>query len=231
MRIVRTITLLTLMVGAGVPDVVEAHGVAERDARLLESIDGVAVGPLLYLGAKHMVTGYDHLLFLAGVVFYLYRLRHIVLYVSLFTAGHSVTLLAGALGGLRVDPFLIDAAIGLSVVYKAFENMGGFRRLLGWQPDSRAAVLIFGLFHGLGLATKLQDLTLSSRGLVGNILSFNVGVEIGQMLALTVVLLGLTFWRRSASYTRHAFAANAVLMSGGFLLAGYQLAGYLLVSR
>jgi hypothetical protein len=231
MRILLTSVILAMLACVVAPDVAEAHGVAERDARLLESIDGLAIGPLLYLGAKHMVTGYDHLLFLAGVVFYLYRLRHIVLYVSLFTIGHSTTLLAGALGGVRVDPFLVDAVIGLSVVYKAFENMGGFTRVLGWQPDSRAAVLIFGLFHGLGLATKLQDLTLSPNGLVGNIISFNVGVEIGQMLALTLVLLALTFWRRSESYTRYAFAANAALMSGGFLLAGYQIAGFLLVSR
>jgi hypothetical protein len=230
MRIL-TACALALLIVAGVTGVAEAHGVAERDARLLESIDGLAVGPLLYLGAKHMVTGYDHLLFLAGVVFYLFRLRHIVLYVSLFTIGHSTTLLAGALGGLRVDPFLVDAVIGLSVVYKAFENMGGFRRFIGWQPDSRAAVLVFGLCHGLGLATKLQDLTLSSNGLVGNIISFNVGVEIGQILALVGVLLALTFWRRHASYTRHAFVANAALMGGGFLLAGYHLAGYVLVSR
>jgi hypothetical protein len=231
MRILLTCVILAMLACVVAPDAAEAHGVAERDAQLLESIDGLAIGPLLYLGAKHMVTGYDHLLFLAGVVFYLYRLRHIVLYVSLFTIGHSITLLAGALGGVRVDPFLVDAVIGLSVVYKAFENMGGFTRMLGRQPDSRAAVLIFGLFHGLGLATKLQDLTLSPNGLVGNIISFNVGVEIGQMLALTLVLLALTFWRRSESYTRYAFAANAVLMSGGFLLAGYQIAGFLLVPR
>jgi hypothetical protein len=164
-------------------------------------------------------------------VFYLYRLRHVVLYVSLFTVGHSVTLLAGAIGGLRVDPFLVDAVIGLSVVYKAFENMGGFARLAWWQPDPRAAVLGFGLFHGLGLATKLQDLTLSSNGLVGNIISFNFGVEIGQMVALVIVLLVLTFWRRRDSYVRHAFAANAVLMCGGFMLAGYQLTGFILAAR
>lgn len=223
--------LLVLLVVAGWCSVAEAHGVAERDARLLESIDGVAVGPLLYLGAKHMVTGYDHLLFLAGVVFYLHRLRHIVLYVSLFTVGHSVTLLAGAMGGIRIDPFLIDALIGLSVVYKAFENMGGFVRLLGWQPDSRAAVFGFGLCHGLGLATRLQDLTLSSRGLVGNIISFNVGVEVGQMLALTAVLLLLTLWRRSSSFATHAFTANAVLMCGGFVLAASQLTGFFLTLR
>jgi hypothetical protein len=174
-----------------------------------------------------MVTGYDHLLFLAGVVFFLYRLRHILLYVSLFTAGHSATLLAGALGGIHVNAYLIDAVIGLSVVYKAFENMGGFRRL-GWQPDTRAAVLIFGLFHGFGLATKLQDLTLSPNGLVTNIVSFNVGVEIGQALALVLVMLGLVTWRQRASFTRDAFLANAAIMTGGFVLMGYQLTGYFL---
>jgi hypothetical protein len=202
-----------------------AHGVAPRDARLLESIDGVAVGPLMYLGAKHMVTGYDHLLFLAGVVFFLYRVRHILIYVSLFTLGHSVTLLAGAIGGLRADPFLIDAIIGLSVVYKGVENIGGFRRL-GVTPNPQAAVLVFGLFHGLGLATKLQDLALSPNGLVPNIISFNVGVEVGQALALTLVLAVPLFWRTRDSYERHAFAANTVLMAGGFLLMGYHLAGY-----
>jgi hypothetical protein len=206
--------------------VVHGHGVAERDARLLESMDGPAVAPLMYLGAKHMVTGYDHLLFLAGVVFFLYRPRHILLYVTLFTLGHSVTLLGGALWGVRANPYLIDAVIGLSVVYKGFENVGGFRRLFGRQPDPRVAVLVFGLFHGLGLATKLQDLALSPNGLVTNIVSFNVGVEIGQVLALSVVLIGLVWWRRQGGYARHAFAANAALMSGGFALMGFQIAGF-----
>ena len=206
--------------------VANAHGVTSRDARFLESITGAAVVPLLYLGAKHMVTGYDHLLFLAGVVFFLYKPRHILLYVTLFTAGHSLTLLLGALGGLRANPYLIDAIIGLSIVYKGFENIGGFTRLGRWAPDSRIAVLVFGLFHGLGLATKLQDLRLSRNGLVVNILSFNAGVEVGQMLALSVVLIALLWWRRHGSYTRHAFAANTILMAGGFTLMGYQLAGF-----
>ena len=204
-----------------------AHGVSLEDARLLESIDGVAIVPLMYLGAKHMVTGYDHLLFLAGVVFFLHRIQHILLYVSLFTVGHSVTLLAGAIGGLRADPYLIDAVIGLSVVYKAFENMGGFRRL-GVQLDPRAAVLVFGLFHGLGLATKLQDLALSPNGLVANIVSFNLGVEIGQALALTMVITALMLWRTRDGFARHAFAANTALMAGGFALMGYQLTGFLI---
>lgn len=210
------------------PPVASAHGVSSRDGEFLQSLTGSAVLPLMYLGAKHMVTGYDHLLFLVGVIFFLYRLKDIFLYVSLFTVGHSLTLLAGAIGGLRVNPFLVDAIIGLSIVYKGFENVGGFQRLLGFQPNTRAAVLIFGLFHGLGLATKLQEFQLSKNGLVTNIVSFNVGVEIGQFLALTAVLIALSYWRTRPGYLRHAFFTNTVLMTGGFVLAGYQLAGYFL---
>ena len=198
------------------------HGLATKDAQFVQSLDGAAVAPLLYLGAKHMVTGHDHLLFLTGVIFFLYKLKDILLYVSLFTLGHSITLLAGALGGIHVNPYLIDAVIGLSVVYKGIENMGGFRR------NIRAAVFIFGLFHGFGLATKLQQFTLSTSGLVTNILSFNIGVEIGQVLALTAVLIALTYWRRHDAYLRHAYLANAALVTAGFVLTGYQLAGYVL---
>jgi hypothetical protein len=223
--------ILFALVVLALPEAAAAHGVSTSDAAFVQKITGAAIGPFLYLGAKHMVTGYDHLMFLVGVIFFLYRLKDVLLYVSLFTLGHSLTLLAGVLANIPANAYIVDAIIGLSVVYKAFENMGGFRRFIGWQPDSRAAVLVFGLCHGLGLATKLQDLTLSSHGLVGNIISFNVGVEIGQILALVGVLLALTFWRRHASYTRHAFVANAALMGGGFLLAGYHLAGYVLVSR
>lgn len=206
----------------------DAHNVSSKDALFLLSLNGPAIIPLMYLGAKHMVTGYDHLLFLVGVIFFLYRLKDILLYVSLFTLGHSVTLLCGALGGIRVDPYLIDMIIGLSIVYKGFENIGGFRRLFGRQPDPRAAVMIFGLFHGFGLATKLQQFELSRNGLVQNIVSFNVGVEIGQLLALTAVLIGLTYWRSRPGYLTHAHATNAALMTAGFVLAGYQLAGFLL---
>ncbi len=205
-----------------------AHGVSGRDALFLQSVQGAAIGPLMYLGAKHMVTGYDHLLFLVGVIFFLYRLRDIVQYVSLFTIGHSVTLLAGVLGGFRANPYIVDAIIGFSVVYKAFENMGGFRQLFGITPNSRIAVLVFGLFHGFGLATKLQEFSLSPNGLVANIVGFNVGVEIGQGLALTGVLIVLTWWRARPGFLRHAYATNAVLMTGGFVLVGYQLSGYFL---
>ena len=205
-----------------------AHGVSSKDALFLLSLNGPAIIPLMYLGAKHMVTGYDHLLFLVGVIFFLYRLKDILLYVSLFTVGHSITLLGGALGGIRADPYLIDAIIGLSIVYKGFENIGGFRRLLGFQPDTRVAVLVFGLFHGFGLATKLQQFQLSPNGLVENIVSFNIGIEIGQLLALTAVLIALTYWRSRPGYLRHAYVTNAALMTAGFVFAGYQLAGLLI---
>jgi hypothetical protein len=220
--------LVALAVILACASAAEAHGVSGKDAVFLEGLRGRAIGPLLYLGAKHMVTGYDHLLCLVGVIFFLYRLRDVIQYVSLFTIGHSVTLLAGVLGGIRANPYLIDAIIGFSVVYKAFENMDGFRRYLGFVPDTRAAVLVFGLFHGFGLATKLQEFSLAPQGLVANIVSFNVGVEIGQGLALTAILIGLTYWRTRAGFLRHAFATNACVMACGFLLVGYQLSGYML---
>jgi HupE / UreJ protein len=205
-----------------------AHGIARGDARFLQTLDGAAIAPLMYLGAKHMVTGYDHLLFLIGVIFFLYRLRDVVQYVSLFTLGHSVTLLAGVLGGIHANAYIVDAIIGLSVVYKAFDNIDGFKRLLGFQPNTRAAVLLFGLFHGFGLATKLQDFALPANGLVTNIVSFNVGVEIGQGLALMAILIALTAWRRSPGFSQHALVTNSALMTGGFLLTGYQMCGYFL---
>ncbi len=229
---VRPGIVCALIVGAVLlwPDTLAAHGVARGDARFLQSLQGAAIAPLMYLGAKHMITGYDHLLFLVGVIFFLYRPRDVVQYVTLFTLGHSVTLLAGVLLGVHANAYLVDAVIGYSVVYKAFDNMDGFKRFLGYQPDARIAVLAFGLFHGFGLATKLQDFSLPQRGLVTNIVSFNVGVEIGQVLALTAVLLALTYWRTRPGFARHAFATNTALMTGGFLLIGRQLAGYFLTA-
>ncbi|WP_229721769.1 HupE/UreJ family protein [Marinobacterium nitratireducens] len=204
-----------------------AHGVAEGDALFIEQASGTQLLPFIYLGAKHMVTGYDHLLFLLGVIFFLYRMREVGVYVTLFAVGHSLTLLYGVLSGTHLNPYIVDAIIGLSVVYKALDNLGAFRRWFGFQPDTRAAVLIFGFFHGFGLATKLQDFTLSEDGLVANILAFNVGVEIGQLLALGAILIAMNAWRRTEGFPRHAFAANLVLMSAGFMLIGYQLTGYL----
>ncbi|MFY7871187.1 MAG: HupE/UreJ family protein [Limnohabitans sp.] len=205
-----------------------AHGVTGTDQAFLEQNVGRQLILFIYLGAKHMVTGYDHLLFLFGVVFFLHRLREVGLYVTLFALGHSSTLLLGVLGGVHVNPWLVDAIIGLSVVYKALDNLGAFKRWFGVQPDTRAAVLIFGFFHGLGLAAKLQDFKLSPEGLVANILAFNLGVELGQLLALSAILLLMAYWRRIAAFRRQSFAANTLLMSAGFVLIGYQLTGYFL---
>jgi HupE / UreJ protein len=230
MTVRRFATFAVVLIAAAVilPALASAHGVSKGDAKFMQANQGAAIGPYLYLGAKHMVTGYDHLLFLVGVIFFLYRLKDIFLYVSLFTLGHSITLLTGVLGGIHANSYLIDAIIGLSVVYKAFDNMDGFKRFLGFQPNTRLAVLIFGLFHGFGLATKLQEFTLAKAGLVANIVSFNVGVEIGQALALTAVLIGLSYWRTHSGFLRHALLTNTGLMTGGFVLIGYQLTGYFL---
>ncbi len=209
-------------------EIASAHGVSRRDAAFVRGVHGPAVAAFGYLGAKHMVTGYDHVLFLVGVIFFLHRLRDVVMYVSLFTIGHSITLLGGVLGDVRANAYLIDAIIGLSVVYKGFENVGGFQTVFGVRPDARIAVLVFGLFHGFGLATKLQELSLPAQGLVANLVSFNLGVELGQGIALTGVLIVLAYWRSRAGFARHAFAANTLLMTGGFILMGYQLAGYAL---
>jgi hypothetical protein len=225
-RATLTVIACAAMLLGAFSGVVSAHGVSGKDAVFLQGLDGRAIVPLMYLGAKHMVTGYDHLLFLVGVIFFLYKVKDVVLYVSLFTIGHSLTLLLGVLGGIHANPYLIDSVIGFSVAYKAFENMDGFRRFFGVQPNTRIAVLIFGLFHGFGLATKLQEFELSPNGLVANIVSFNVGVELGQGLALTFILIALSYWRTRSGFLHHAFATNAIVMACGFLLVGYQLSGY-----
>ncbi|MDB5460991.1 MAG: HupE/UreJ family protein [Caulobacteraceae bacterium] len=203
-----------------------AHNISGKDAAFVASSAGAHIGPFLYLGAKHMVTGYDHLLFILGVVFFLYRLTHVALYVTMFSLGHSITLLAGVLTGVHVNPYLIDAIIGLSVVYKAFDNLDGFRTLFGAAPDTRLVVLVFGLFHGMGLATKLQELHLSHRGLLTNLISFNVGVEIGQLIALSLMLGLMLLWRRATAFPQQAVAANVLILTAGFLLMQYQLAGF-----
>lgn len=203
-----------------------AHGVAQGDKGYIQEVAGVHLVPFAYLGAKHMATGYDHLLFLFGVIFFLYRLKDVSVYVSLFAIGHSSTMLLGVYFGWNVSAYLIDAIIGLSVVYKGLDNLGAFQRWLGRQPNTKAAVLVFGFFHGLGLATKILEYELDSSGLVPNLLSFNVGVEIGQLVALATILIAMGYWRRSESFYRHAYGANVLLMAAGFVLVGYQLTGY-----
>jgi hypothetical protein len=203
-----------------------AHGVAEGDKGYIKEISGVNILPFIYLGAKHMFTGYDHILFLLGVIFFLYKLKDIGIYVSLFAIGHSTTMLLGVLTGFSINGYLIDAIIGLSVVYKALDNLGAFQRWFGFQPNTKAATLVFGLFHGFGLATKILDYELSADGLIPNLLAFNVGVEIGQLLALGAILIVMSYWRSTTSFLRYAYVANVLMMTAGFMLIGYQLTGY-----
>jgi len=203
-----------------------AHGVDDSTRAFLEQNQGVQFIPFLYIGAKHMITGYDHLLFLVGVIFFLYRSKDVLLYVTMFTLGHSITLLFGVLNDIQVNAYLIDAIIGLSVIYKGFDNLGGFKRCFNWQPDTRVAVLIFGLFHGFGLATKLQEFQLPQEGLLTNLIAFNIGVELGQFAALALILLVINAWRKVPSFQRFSTLTNTALISAGIMLMGYQLTGY-----
>ncbi|ABV36539.1 conserved hypothetical protein [Shewanella sediminis HAW-EB3] len=220
------VSLLVVILGVFASFSLSAHGVDEDTKQFLILNEGVSILPFIYIGAKHMVTGYDHLLFLVGVIFFLFRGKDVLLYVSLFTLGHSITLLFGVLSDIQINAYLIDAIIGFSIVYKGFDNLGGFKRLFGFQPNTKLAVMIFGLFHGFGLATKIQEFNLPQEGLVPNILAFNVGVEVGQFLALGVVLILMSFWRRHRSYLKFSTAANTLLMSAGMMLVGFQLTGY-----
>ena len=147
--------LITVLLSLAVD--VFAHGVTAGDKGYIQESSGTMIIPFIYLGAKHMVTGYDHLLFLFGVIFFLYRLKDVSIYVTLFAVGHSVTLVSGVLMDFSVSAYLIDAIIGFSIVYKALDNMGAYQRWFGFQPSTKIATLIFGLFHGFGLATKILE--------------------------------------------------------------------------
>ncbi len=204
-----------------------AHNVSKEDAELIAGKTGVQFALYLWLGAKHMVTGYDHLLFLVGVIFYLKSLRIIAVFVSLFALGHSITLISGVWLGLDVNPFLVDAIIGLSVAYKGFDNLQGFDKLFGDSPDQKLAVFIFGLFHGLGLATKLQDLGLAEDGLLANLISFNLGVELGQLVALVAIVLILRLLPPRSEKSSIGTAVNVGLIVAGFALMAYQIGLYL----
>jgi hypothetical protein len=208
-----------------VPEAI-AHGVTSGDKGYIKESTGVLPIPFIYLGAKHMMTGYDHLLFLLGVIFYLYRRKDITTYVTLFAIGHVITLLSGVLFKIGINAYIIDTIIGFSIVYKALDNMGAFQRWFGFQPDPKKATFIFGLFHGFGLATKILDYELPSDGLFFNLIFFNIGVEIGQILALGLILIAISYWRKSASFMRYAYSANVFLMMLGFLLMGFQMTGF-----
>jgi hypothetical protein len=222
----RLIWLFLILGLLGMSTDVLAHAIAQGDKGYIQEISGVNLIAFIYLGAKHMVTGYDHLLFLLGVIFFLYRMQHIAIYVSLFALGHSTTMLLGVYFNVGINSYIIDAIIGLSVVYKALDNVGAYQRWFGFQPNTKAATLIFGFFHGFGLSTKIIEYDISPDGLIPNLLAFNVGVEIGQLLALAMILIVMSYWRKTDGFFRHAYTANVAMMSAGFLLIGYQLTGY-----
>lgn len=209
------------------PAVLLAHGIADHELTLIQGLSGLDLFIFAYLGAKHMVTGYDHLLFLFGVIFFLYRLRDVGIYATLFAVGHSLTLIISVLTDLQINGHLADAAIGISVVYKALDNLKAFQRWFGFQPNAKSAVLIFGFFHGFGLAAKLEKFSLPEDALVSNLIAFNLGVEIGQFLLLGALLIFMSYWRGSPSFAKRTFATNTLLMSMGFLLVSYHLIGYI----
>ena len=205
---------------------INAHGVTEGDKGFIQESSGTMIMSFIYLGAKHMVTGYDHLLFLFGVIFFLYRLKDISIYVTLFAVGHSVTLLSGVLMNISINAYLIDAIIGFSIVYKALDNMGAYKRWFGFQPSTKIATNIFGLIHGFGLATKILEYNMSSEGLIPNLIAFNVGVELGQIMGLIIIFIGISYWRRFGNFIQQAYKANVALMVSGFIFVGYQLTGF-----
>lgn len=205
---------------------VNAHDVSPKDAALLLDGSGTRFHLYLWLGAKHMITGLDHVLFLVGVMFYLARPRSVLVFATLFALGHTITLVSGVLAHWQVQPHLVDAIIGASVAYKGFDNLGGFDRFFGERPAESVAVFVFGLFHGLGLATKLQDLGLPEESLVVNLLAFNLGVEAGQVGALIVIVLALKLMGRWRQHPGFAVPVNAGLICVGVALCLDQISRF-----
>lgn len=224
-RLICFVSLIAVATAAAPLDAL-AHAVAQGDKGYIQEIYGVHLIPFTYLGAKHMATGYDHILFLFGVIFFLYRLKDVAIYVTIFAVGHSSTMLLGVYLNTGINSYIIDAIIGLSVVYKALDNLGAYKVWFGFQPDTRLATLVFGFFHGFGLSTKIIEYDIAPDGLWPNLIAFNVGVELGQLTALAAILIAMGYWRRTKSFMRHAYNANVAVMAAGFILIGYQLTGY-----
>ncbi|MEK6481764.1 HupE/UreJ family protein [Catalinimonas sp. 4WD22] len=206
------------------PVVLLAHGVSSADQEILNNGGLLAY---IYVGAKHMVTGYDHLLFLAGVIFYLSGFKDVVRFITAFTIGHSITLIGATYLGIRADEHLIDAVIALSVLYKGFENLGGFQKQFNIQsPNLLLMVFIFGLIHGFGLSTRLQSFEVGTAQFLSKIVSFNIGVELGQILALIPIVFIINTWKHKKSYQAFYKAANYYLVIAGIMLFIYQMYGY-----
>lgn len=198
-----------------------AHDVSGGDRQLLESGGLLAY---IWVGAKHMLTGYDHLLFLIGVIFFLKDFRQIVRFITAFTIGHSITLITATYLQFAVNEFIIDAIIGLSVFYKGFENLGLFQKTFKVNPPNLLnMVFLFGLIHGLGLSARLQSFTVAQEGILWKILSFNLGVELGQIAALIPIVYVINLWRKKESFEPFFKATNTYLLLAGIALASYQL--------
>lgn len=206
-----------------IPLTIFAHGVSPNDQAILDNGD---LFSYIYVGAKHMLTGYDHLLFLAGVVFYLSGFKDIVKFITVFTIGHCITLTGASYLGITANEHLVDAVIALSVLYKGFENLGGFKKIGIKAPNLLLMVFCFGLIHGFGLATRLQSFEIGEEQFLLKILSFNLGVEVGQILALIPIVFVITLWQKKKSYEAFYKAANTYLVLMGIGLFIYQLFGY-----
>lgn len=221
-KIIAAALLLLLL-----PTIAIAHGIPEADKQAI--IEG---GNFAYfkIGAIHMLTGYDHLLFIFGIIFFLKGFRDIVVFITVFTVGHSIPLVFATLYGVSANPYIIDAVIAMSVAYKGLENLDFFRKYLQRpSPNLLIMVFSFGVIHGFGLSTRLQQLPLPEEGLILRILSFNVGVEVGQIIALAIMLPFVSAWRKfgSGSFAQFSFIANTGLVLAGLLLFIFQIHGYL----
>ncbi len=205
------------------PVLLAAHGVSSADQ---ETLSNGGLLAYILVGAKHMVTGYDHLLFLAGVIFYLSGFKDIVRFITVFTIGHSITLIGATYLGIKADEHLIDAVIALSVLYKGFENLGGFEKLKVKSPDLLLMVFLFGLIHGFGLSTRLQSFEIGDAQFLAKIVSFNLGVELGQIAALIPIVFIITKWQKAKSYDAFYKSVNWYLIIAGIGLFLYQMYGY-----
>jgi len=216
--------LIPLSILIFMPIILQAHGVSVTDQQTLNEGGLLAY---IYVGAKHMITGYDHILFLVGVIFYLNNFKDILKFISVFTVGHSITLIGATYLGIKADEHLIDAVIALSVLYKGFENLGGFKKFFNIESTNLLMmVFIFGLIHGFGLSTRLQSFQMGVEDFLAKIVCFNIGVELGQVLALVPIVFVISKWRGKSGYSTFYQIVNWFLVIAGIGLFIFQLYGY-----
>ncbi len=172
-----------------------------------ENASGGSILTLFTLGIEHILTGYDHLVFLLGLVLIGRKIRSLVLVITAFTIGHMMTFGLAALGLLSPDPGIIEPLIALTIAYIGVENF--FVRDIShrWM-----LALPFGLIHGFGFGGALRELGVPQDQLIGALISFNLGVEAGQLLVL-LVLLPLLWWlRRFALFAKYGTAVISSLI-------------------